>query len=135
MPERILIVSDDQRNASMRESLAQEGFSVTVTDDERAGYGQLLKSKFDLVIVNLSEPTMGLGLIRQIRANHDLDKPLILAVAEWGTGQPTMALTQGADGFEPGPVDDRRLVAAVTRLLRQNLTMMARASSAEQEDD
>lgn len=134
MRERILIVSDDQRNASMRESLAQEGFATTITDDEREGYGQVLESKFDLVIVNLSDATKGLGLINQIRANH-LRKPLILAVAEWGTGQPTMALTEGADGFEPGPVDDRRLVAAVTRLLRQSLTRTARASSAEQDDD
>jgi DNA-binding response OmpR family regulator len=127
MRERILIVSDEQQNASMRESLAQDGFSVTVADDDQDGYGQLLESSFDLVIVNLSDSMTGRRLVKQIRANPQLRGLLILTVAEWGTGQPTMALTEGADGFEPSPVDSRRLMAAVTRLLEPNLTMTARA--------
>jgi DNA-binding response OmpR family regulator len=110
----------------MRESLAQDGFSVTVADDDQDGYGQLLESRFDLVIVNLSDSMTGLRLVKQIRANPQLRGLLILTVAEWGTGQPTMALTEGADGFESSPVDRRRLLAAVTRLLEPNLTMTAR---------
>jgi DNA-binding response OmpR family regulator len=133
MGERILIVSDEQRNASIREPFAQDGFAVTFTD-ERKGYGQLLESKFDLVIVNLSDATRGLGLIKQIRANRELREVLILTVAEWGTGQGTMALTEGADGFEPGPLDGQRLLTAVTRLLRPNLTMTARASTVKREE-
>lgn len=135
MRERILIVSDEQRNAAMRESLAQDGFSVTVTDDEQNGYGQLLESRFDLVIVNLSNSMTGLRLVKQIRANPQLRELLILTVAEWGTGQPMMALTAGADGFEPAPLDSRRLLAAVTRLLEPNLTMTARASATDRDAD
>jgi DNA-binding response OmpR family regulator len=134
MGERILIVSDEQRNRFVCESFAQDGFAATITEDEREGYGQLLESKFDLVIVDLRDATKGLGLIKQIRANPELRKLLILTVAEWGTGQGTMALSQGADGFEPGPFDGKRLLMAVTRLLRPNLTMTARASTVEQDD-
>jgi len=134
MRERILIVSDEQRNASIRESFAQDGFAATITENEQEGYGKLLESKFDLVIVNLRNATKGLGLIRQIRANPELRKLLILTVAEWGTGQGTMALSEGADGFEPGPFDGKRLLAAVARLLRPNLTMTARATAAELEE-
>ena len=123
MRERILIVSDDQRNASMRESLAGDGFAVTVTDEN--GFRQLLESRFDLVVVNLRDATKGLAFIKQIRANPELRDLLILTVAEWGTGQGTMALTDGVDGFVPAPVDSRRLVETVTRLLRPNLTMTA----------
>jgi len=135
MRERILIVSDGPRNASMRESLVQDGFAVTLARDEQNGYGQLLVSRFNLVIVSLSDQAKGLDLIKQIRANSELRKLLILTVAEWGTGQPTMALTEGADGFEPAPVDNRRLIEAVTGLLRPNLTRMARASAADRDDD
>ena len=120
MAKRILIVSDDQRNASMRESLAQDGFTVTAADVEN-GFRQLLESRFDLVVVNLSDATKGLGFIKQIRANSELRDLLILTVAEWGTGQGTMALTEGVDGFEPAPVDSRRLVTAVASLLRSRL--------------
>jgi len=119
----------------MRESLVQDGFAVTLARDEQNGYGQLLDSRFNLVIVSLSDQAKGLDLIKQIRANSELRKLLILTVAEWGTGQPTMALTEGADGFEPAPVDNRRLIEAVTGLLRPNLTRTARASAADHDDD
>jgi DNA-binding response OmpR family regulator len=133
MRERILIVCDEQRNAWMRDSLAQQRFSVTITDDADKGYEQLLESRFDLVVMCLTDSTSGLKFIKRIRANSELRRVLILAIANWGTGQPTMALTAGADGFEPGPVDHERLIAAVAKLMRPNLTMIARASGVEGE--
>jgi len=133
MRERILIVCDEQRNAWMRDSLAQQRFSVTITDDADKGYEQLLESRFDLVVMCLGDSTSGLKFIKRIRANSELRRVLILAIANWGTGQPTMALTAGADGFEPGPVDHERLMTAVAKLMRPNLTMIARASGVEGE--
>ena len=133
MRERILIVCDERRNAWMRDSLAQQRFSVTITDNADKGYEQLLESRFDLVVMSLTDSTSGLKFIKRIRANSELRRVLILAIANWGTGQPTMALTAGADGFEPGPVDHERLMAAVAKLMRPNLTMIARASGVEGE--
>jgi DNA-binding response OmpR family regulator len=130
MRERILIVSDDD-SASMRESLAEEGFSVTITDDANDAYRQLVESSFDLVVLNLRDATEGLGLIKQIRGHPELRDLLLLTVAEWGTGQGSMALTEGVDGFEPAPLNGQRLVEAVAKLLQPNLTMTARASTAE----
>src|SRR5690349_9876743 len=103
MGERILIISDEQRTAGMRESLAQEGFSVTITDDSTHGYEELLGSQFDLVAVNLGDPASGTDLIKRIRTNPELGRVLILTIAEWGTGQPTTALAAGADAFEARP--------------------------------
>jgi len=135
MRERILIVSDEQRDPAMRESLAQQGFSVAITDDVDNGYKQLTESRFDLVVVNVSDPAAGSNFIKRIRTNPELRGVHLLTVAEWGTGQPTMALTEGTDGFEPGPIDGERLIAAVVRLMRPNLTMTARASGADRDDD
>lgn len=128
MRERILIVSDEQRNAWMQESLAQQGFSVAFTEDANHAYEQFLGSPFELVIVELRDPASGTRFIKRLRKNPEQRRVLILTIAEWGTGQAIMALTEGADGFEPGPVDNQRLIAAVARLLRPNLTMIARAS-------
>jgi len=52
-----------------------------------------------------------------------------LTVAQWGTGQATIALAQGADAFEPKPVEADRLVDAIERLLRPGMVMTARASA------
>ena len=132
MHERILIVCDEQQNW-MRDSLAAEGFVVTITDDANRGYEYLRESGFDLVIVNLGNSTAGLDFIKRIRANPDLRPISVLAIAEWGTGQPTMALTVGADGFERRPVDSVRLIVAVRKLLQPNLTMIALATGVEGE--
>jgi DNA-binding response OmpR family regulator len=135
MRERILIVSDEKRDASMRESLAQQGFSVAVTDDADEGYKQLIESRFELVVVNLSDPLTGPNLIKRIRTNPELRKVHLLTVAEWGTGQSMVALNEGADGLDPGPINGERLAAAVARLIRPNLTMTALASGADRDDD
>jgi len=135
MHERILIVGNAERSAGPRQSLATEGFIVTTTDDVNASYEQLRESQFELVIVNLDDSNERLNLIKRIRENSELRRISILAIAEWGTGHPTMALTAGADGFEPGPVEPERLIAAVRKLLRPNLTMIARASAVDVEVD
>jgi len=133
MHERILIVGNAERSVGPRQSLATEGFIVTTTDDVSASYEDLRESQFELVIVHLDNSTEGLNLIKRIRANSELRRVSILAIGEWGSGHPTMALTAGADGFEPGPVDAERLIASVRKLLRPNLTMIARASAVEVE--
>lgn len=135
MDERILIVGDAERSARMRDSLAPERLRVTVADDANAVYEQLRESQFELVIIELDDSPERMNLIKQIRANLDQPRVSILTIGEWGTGQPTIALTKGADGFEPGPVDDERLIAAVRKLLQPNLTMIARASGVDADVD
>jgi DNA-binding response OmpR family regulator len=135
MDERILIVGDAERTVWMREPLAAETFLVTTAENASSGYEELSESPFDLVIVDLHESTDGRELVRRIRANQDLRRISILAIGEWGTGQPTLALTEGADKFEPGPVDAPRLIATVRKMLEPHLTMIARASGVDGEAD
>jgi DNA-binding response OmpR family regulator len=124
----------------MRESLAQQGYFVTVIDNADRAFSELLASQCAIVIVHLDHSIYGaaidgLGLIKRIRQNAELQRLSILAVGEWGTGQPTMALTAGADAFEPEPVNEERLIAAVDKLMRPNLTMIASASGVDGEKE
>jgi DNA-binding response OmpR family regulator len=135
MPERVLIVSDEQQHSAMRESLAQQGYFVTLTDDADRAFSELLTSQCAIVIVRLDHSIDRLDLIKRIRQNAELQRISILAVGEWGTGQPTMALAAGADGFEPEPVNRERLIAAVAKLMRPNLTMIASASGVDREKE
>ncbi len=123
--QQILIVSDDVPDASLRGTLEQRGFEVTIAKDAETAYHHLLESAFDLLIIDLVQASEGLGLLKLVRSTSMLSKTFVLTIADWGTGQPTLALSQGADAFEPKPIDPARLIAAVERLLRQPLVKSA----------
>lgn len=129
MKKRILIISDDLTSESLRLALDQRGFVVTLTENAEDGYRQVIDGQFHLVLVNLDRAVTGAGLIKRIRANPRLSQVQLMTVAEWGTGQATIALAQGADTFEPGPVEASRLVEAIERLLQPVMAKTARVST------
>ena len=133
MKERILIISDDQAGESLRTSLEGKGFNTTLTGNADDGYRQIVEERFNLVVVNLDKAITGAGLIKRIRANPGLGELRVLTIAAWGTGQATIALAQGANAFEPRPIEANRLVDAIERLLRPIMAMRARASVANGE--
>jgi DNA-binding response OmpR family regulator len=102
----------------IRSTLEQRGYSVINAANRRKAYTSLLESSFDLVVIDLANPQYGADFIRRIRATPKLCKTLLLTLAKWGTGQATLALSQGADAYEPKPIEAARLVAAIERLLQ-----------------
>ena len=115
--QRILIVTDDAQSGAMRGALAARGFAVTAAPDYESAYRQLLEARFALVVIDLVEAAAGVEFIKRVRATTNLTQPLLLVIAEWGTGGATLALSQSADAYEPKPVDAARLVDSVERLL------------------
>ena len=98
-PQRILIVSDEALDQNVRGALEERGF--TVTDD-----------------------IDGIKLIKRVRATPTLKSSLILVVAEWGIGAATLALSQGADAYEPQPLGGTRLLDSVERLLSRQAVVI-----------
>jgi DNA-binding response OmpR family regulator len=115
--QRILVVSADAQSAARRGALAARGFTLTVAPDYESAYRQLLETRFELVVIDLVEAAAGVEFIKRVRATANLTQPLLLVIAEWGTGSATLALSQSADAYEPKPIDAARLVDAVERLL------------------
>ena len=101
----------------MRGALAARGFVVTAAPDYESAYRQLLEARFALVVIDLVEAAAGVEFIKRVRAATNLTQPLLLVIAEWGTGGATLALSQSADAYEPKPVDAARLFDSVERLL------------------
>ncbi len=126
--QRILIVSDEAPSRVIRGALEARGFSVTNASDRRTAYASLLESPFDLVVVDLAKPHYGAEFVGRVRATPKLSKTFVLTLAEWGSGQPTLALSQGADAYEPKPIDATRFVCAVERLLREEKAKTAAAA-------
>ena len=120
---RVLIVSADVQFDFMRAAVEARGFEVTVAHDHDGAYRELLKSSFDLVVIDLAQAPRDIEFIQRLRLAPTLSKTFVLALGEWGTGQPTLALSQGADVYEPKPVNTERLIAAVERMLRPELAV------------
>ena len=116
-PQRILIVTDDAQFESMRGALEERRFAVTAAPDYESAYRKLLRARFELVIIDLIEAAAGVEFIKRVCATTNSAQPLLLVIAEWGTGGAALALTQGADAYEPKPMDAARLVDSVERLL------------------
>jgi DNA-binding response OmpR family regulator len=116
--QQVLIFSDGPLDEFTRVALEQHGFGVTVARDAEKAYGQLLGSSFDLVIVDVARAQKGVEFIKRLRATPKLSRASILTIAAWGTGQATLALTEGADAFEAKPLNPARLIVAIERLLR-----------------
>ena len=118
-PQRILIVSDEAPSSVVRGAFEARGFLVTSAGDHRTAYTSLLESPFDLVVIDLAQPDCGAEFVGRVRATPRLSKTFVLTLAKWGTGQATLALSQGADAYESKPIDATRLVSAVERLLHR----------------
>ena len=115
---RILIVTDG-RKFPLAE-LEERGFAVTISKDCNAAFQDLLAAPFDLAVIDFSPAGNGVEFIERVRATPQLAAILILIMAEWGTGQPTLALAAGADAYEPvkgEAIDLNRLITSIERLL------------------
>lgn len=130
-PQRILIITDGAQAEGMQSALAARRFAVTATPDYESAHRQLLEARFTLVVIDLVEVAYGIEFIKRVRATADLPQPLLLVIAEWGTGAGGLALTQGADAYEPKPIDAARLVDAVERLLGTKAVSARRTRGAE----
>ena len=127
--QQILILSDGAPEEFPCGAFEQRGFGVTLAHDAEKAYGQLLGSAFDLVIVDVASAQTGVDFVKRLRATPKLSRTFVLTIAAWGTGQATVALTEGADAFEAKPLTPDRLIGAVERLLRQRVARIAGAAN------
>jgi DNA-binding response OmpR family regulator len=133
--QQILILSDGALDEVTRVALERRGFTVTVARDSEIAFKQLVGSSFDLLIIDVAHARKGVDFVKRLRATRKLSKTFVLTIADWGTGQATLALTEGADAFESKPLSPERLIAAVERLLRQRVARTAVAASVGIETD
>lgn len=131
---QIMIVSSETADKWMVDALRDHGFEVAAATTPIA-FERLGLSPGDLLVIDVLDPREGIELLKAVRSTSELKAALVMVIAEWGTGQPTLALSNGADAFEPKPIDAPRLIAAVNKLLRPNMVMVARANALEVNED
>ncbi|MBA2340654.1 MAG: response regulator [Pyrinomonadaceae bacterium] len=118
--KRILVVEDDEvARELLRMTLERQGYAVTAAEDGLRGYDEALTTSPDLIITDVNMPAAdGVHLIRRVRDTPELSRTPVLVTTGYGTGNATLSLAQGADAYEPKPIDPKSLLSTVRRLLK-----------------
>ena len=98
-PPIILLVDDDVELCQMMvEFLGHHGFRVSTLHDGRSGLGAALKTKWDLVILDVMLPVIdGFDVLRQMRRRTQV--PVIMLTARAEARDRIAGLDEGADDF------------------------------------
>jgi two-component system response regulator TctD len=117
--KRILVVEDDDvARELVRRTLVRRGYDVTTAADGIEAYDLALKITPDLIITDIHMPSAdGAHFVRRVRDTPGLLITPIIVTTGYGTGNAALTLSQGADAFEPKPVDPESLLRSVERLL------------------
>jgi DNA-binding response OmpR family regulator len=115
----ILFVSRELLDEATHRALEERGWLLALVPDLEPAYRRLNKTQFDLVILDLTKSTDGISFLKRVR-EAELTKAIpVLVLGEWGTGAPSLALSQGADAYEPKPIQAERLATSIERLLTE----------------
>src|SRR5688572_27996577 len=117
--KKILVVEDDDVSRElMRMALERHGYIVATAEVGMSGYELAVSFHPDLIITDIHMPAAdGVHLVRRVRDTTDIAATPILVTTGYGTGAATLSLSQGADAYEPKPINPARLFETVERLL------------------
>jgi DNA-binding response OmpR family regulator len=134
MSRNVLVIEDDRDIARLLElHLRDEGYSVTVASDGKAGLHHALSKPVDLIILDLILPGMdGLEICRRIRSRPDYP-PVLMLTAKSTDVDRILGLEMGADDYLTKPFNIRELLARVKALFRRVEALREKDSTATQE--
>lgn len=120
MKDRILLVEDEETLATIiSETLADEGFDITVARNGADGLKHFRLHGADLVIADVMMPRMdGFEMARHIRA-ADAEVPLIFLTARSSIDDIVEGFDIGANDYLRKPFKMRELIVRIRALLRR----------------
>lgn len=117
--KRILVVEDDDVERELvRMTLERQGYAVDTAEDGIGGYEMAVRNRPDLIVSDIQMPAAdGVHLVRRVRDTAEIARTPVVIVSGTGFGNAAFTLSQGADAYEPKPIDPASLVETVRRLL------------------
>ncbi|WP_199100208.1 response regulator transcription factor [Dyella sp. ASV21] len=130
MSERILVVEDDARLASMLgQYLRNHGYAVVEAATGAQALERLGADVLDAAILDLMLPDMdGLDVCRKLRERSDL--PVLMLTARGDAIDRIVGLEIGADDYLPKPFEPRELLARLRAILRRRTVQAPGAGKA-----
>jgi len=118
---RVLIVEDEVAlRDSLKEKLAEAGFTVDVASDGEEGLFGALEFPLDVAIVDLGLPKVsGLEVIRRVREQRK-SYPILILTARDRWQDKVEGLQAGADDYVAKPFHFEEVLALVQALLRRS---------------
>ncbi|MDO8587655.1 MAG: response regulator transcription factor [Armatimonadota bacterium] len=119
MAHRILLIEDEVAiSDSVRYSLENEGFTVSVAYDGVSGLASARENPADLIILDLMLPKLsGIDVCTALRRESSV--PIIMLTAKTNEIDKVVGLELGADDYVTKPFSTRELVARVRAVLRR----------------
>ena len=117
---RVLVVEDEVAlRDSLKEKLAESGFTVDVASDGEEGLFAALEFPLDVAIVDLGLPKVsGLEVIRRVREQRK-SYPILILTARDRWQDKVEGLQAGADDYVAKPFHFEEVLARVQALLRR----------------
>ena len=118
---RVLVVEDEVAlRDSLKEKLAEAGFTVDVASDGEEGLFAALEFPLDVAIVDLGLPKVsGLDVIRRVREQRK-SFPILILTARDRWQDKVEGLQAGADDYVAKPFHFEEVLARVQALLRRS---------------
>ena len=119
MPQKVLIVEDDENIAQLLELyLEKDGFIVQTAGDGAAGVSANKSFQPDLVLLDIMLPIMnGWAVCKSIRSESKV--PIIMLTAKEETEDKVQGLELGADDYVTKPFEIKELMARIHAVLRR----------------
>jgi CheY-like chemotaxis protein len=115
---RVLVVDDSPDIAKLvRQILQRIGLEVELAENGRTGVTRALRSRFDLILMDLQMPVLdGFSAMRELRA-AGLETPIIALTANSAPDFRELSLAAGANSFLAKPIDRLALLEEISRYL------------------
>lgn len=120
MTHVILLVEDEVDNITITtKRLERKGFEVHSAQNGREGVDKAIALKPNLILMDIKMPVMGgIEAIQEIKANDAVKSiPIIALTANALDHQRREILDAGADDFHAKPLEFRRLLDQIDRLI------------------
>jgi two-component system, OmpR family, phosphate regulon response regulator OmpR len=126
MSQKILVVDDDPRlRKLLTRFLGAEGFEVETAPDATHMNRQLLRGRYDLMILDVMLPgENGYQVCRRLRDEGNA-MSVIMLTAKGDDVDRVMGLEMGADDYVPKPFNPRELAARINAVLRRRAESVA----------
>jgi len=129
---RIAIIEDDHSlNEQLCEILQDRGFIVEQFFDGEAGLKEVLKRRFDLILLDVLLPKLdGFSVLKRLRCHRDT--AVIMITACGAEEERIQGFSKGADDYLPKPFNIEELLLRIDALLRRTMNKRNRVTKPTQ---
>ena len=117
---KAIVIEDDRDIAELIELHVEDmGGQVEIFTNGKEGYREALKSKFDILVLDINLPEMnGIEICRNLR-DKGINLPILMLTARSQEMDKVCGLEIGADDYMTKPFSVRELIARIKAILRR----------------